>query len=78
MFYYAYINESGIVEMVLSLPSEITSPSYILIDTNDQTLVGKWYNSETGDFEEITAWYYAQINEKDIVITVFETPSQIE
>lgn len=78
MFYYAYINESGIVEMVLSLPSEITNPSYILIDTNDQTLVGKWYNSETGDFEEITAWYYAQINEKDIVITVFETPSQIE
>lgn len=77
MFYYAYINESGIVEMVLTLPSQITSPSYILIDSNDQTLVGKWYNSSTGEFEEITAWYYAQINDKGIVTAVFELPSQL-
>ncbi len=77
MFYYAYINENNIVTQIVSLPSEISVAGYIAIDSDDQTLIGKYYNASTGLFEEVTAFYYAQLNEKGIVTSVFEMPSEV-
>lgn len=78
MYYYAYINENNIVTQIVSLPSAITAANYIAIDSADQTLVGKYYNAATGAFEEVTAFYYAQLNEKGIVTGVFEMAEEIE
>lgn len=77
MFYYAYINANNIVVQIVSLPSAINVAGYIPIDSADQTLVGKYYNASTGMFEEVTAFYYAQLNEKGIVTAVFEMPSEV-
>ena len=77
MFYYAYINANNIVVQIVSLPSAINVAGYIPIESADQTLVGKYYNASTGMFEEVTAFYYAQLNEKGIVTAVFEMPSEV-
>lgn len=78
MFYYAYINESNIVTQIVSLPSAINVAGYIAIESDDQTLVGKYYNASTGLFEEVTAFYYAQLDERGLVTGVFEMPSEVE
>ncbi len=78
MFYYAYINENNIVTQIVSLPSAISVANYIAIESDDQTLIGKYYNASTGLFEEVTAFYYAQLNEKGIVTGVFEMPSEVD
>ena len=77
MFYYAYINENNIVTQIVSMPSAISVAGYIAIESDDQTLIGKYYNASTGLFEEVTAFYYAQLNEKGIVTSVFEMPSEV-
>ena len=77
MFYYAYINANNIVVQIVSLPTAINVAGYIAIDSADQTLVGKYYNASTGLFEEVTAFYYAQLDEKGIVTAVFEMPSEV-
>lgn len=77
MFYYAYINENNIVTQIVSMPSVISVAGYIAIESDDQTLIGKYYNESTGLFEEVTAFYYAQLNEKGIVTGVFEMPSEV-
>ena len=77
MFYYAYINQNNIVTQIVALPSAINVAGYIPIESDDQTLIGKYYNASTGLFEEVTAFYYAQLNEKGIVTAVFEMPSEV-
>ncbi len=77
MYYYAYINDNNIVTQIITLPSAITVANYIPISSADDTLIGKYYNAATGDFEEVTAFYYAQLNEKGIVTGVFELPSEV-
>ncbi len=78
MFYYAYIDENNIVQAVYSMPSAITGANFIQIESDDQSLVGKRYNPETGLFEEVVYYYYyAKLNDRDIVIevlTVENTP----
>ncbi len=76
MHYYAYLNDQDVVEMVMGLPSEITDSHYIPIESEDQSLVGKWYNRATGEFED-KMFYYAVLDEKDIVTEVIALPSQI-
>lgn len=76
MYYYAYLNDQDVVEMVMGLPSQITDPHYISIDSDDQSLVGKWYNRETGQFEDVM-FFYAVLNDQDIVTDVIALPSQI-
>lgn len=78
MFYYAFLNASNIVTGVYALPSEIIAPSYIAITVeqyNDPSLIGKQYVN--GQFVEVVAFYYAQLNAKDIVTAVFELPSEV-
>lgn len=77
MYYYAYINDNNIVTQIITLPSAITVANYIPISSADETLIGKYYNAATGEFEEVTAFYYAQLNEKGIVTGVFELPSEV-
>ena len=77
MYYYAYINENNIVTQIVSMPSAISVANYIAIESNDETLIGKYYNAATGLFEEVTAFYYAQLNEKGVVTGVFEMPSEV-
>ncbi|MBN7774269.1 hypothetical protein [Clostridium aminobutyricum] len=77
MYYYAYLDERDIVQMIYSLPAPISSNQFILIPTNDQTLIGKKYNRETGEFEEIVLFYYAVLGEKDIVINVIDSEVEI-
>lgn len=55
MYYYAYVDESNICTGVYALPSEITADGYIAITEEQyttQSVVGKHYNSETGEWED--------------------------
>lgn len=70
VYYYAYVNEQDIVEQVFSMPAPITSPQYISIPAYDETLIGKRYNRETGEFETVSWYYYAILGDKDIVTDV--------
>jgi hypothetical protein len=69
-YYYAYINSSNIVEQIVDLPTPIEVSSYISISSHDETLIGKRYNAETGEFEVVTWYCYAMLSEKDIVTQV--------
>lgn len=77
MYYYAYLDERDIVQMIYSMPAPISSNQFILIPTNDQTLIGKKYNRKTGEFEEIVLYYYAVLGEKDIVTSVIDSEVKI-
>ncbi|MDF2839003.1 MAG: hypothetical protein K0S60_706 [Evtepia sp.] len=69
-YYYAYINSSKIVEQIYDMPAPIDSPNYISITSHDVSLIGKRYNTETHQFEVVTWFCYAMLNEKDIVTQV--------
>ncbi len=77
MYYYAHLDENNIVDMIVALPTPISVDRYISIPTNDQTLVGKRYNSETGEFEEVIMYYYAVLGDKDIVTEVISSETEI-
>lgn len=77
MFYYAYLNEKDIVEAIYALPTKITDDRYILIPTNDQTLIGKRYNRLTGKFEDVVIFYYAVLSDKGIVMEVVSSETEI-
>lgn len=53
MFKYAQVDENYVVHSVCILSGEITDPYAIPIDTYDESLVGKKYNSHTQQFEEV-------------------------
>lgn len=78
MYYYAYINSSNICEGTYGFPSQINEASYIYLGTtDDQSVIGKRWNATTQQWEEVTNFYYAQLNEKDICIGVTEYPSAV-
>lgn len=54
MFKYAQIGEDGVVHSVCSLSGEVDDSNAIRIDAYDETLVGKRYNRETNQFEDVT------------------------
>lgn len=66
-YYYAYIDENNIVLEIVSLPSLVSIPNYIPIPANDPSLIGKKYNPITGKFEEVTAYFYAVLDSKNLV-----------
>lgn len=75
MYYYAYINESNICTGVYAMPSELNVPGYIAITEsqyNTQSVVGMYFNEETGSWEAPVTWYYAVLNERDIVTNVVD------
>lgn len=76
MHYYAYLNEQDVVETIVALPSVISHPQYIAIPSNDESLIGKKYNRETGEFEDVM-FYYAVLDEQDIVVQVVALESKV-
>ena len=78
MYYYAFINEQKICTGTYSFPSKVELPNYIYLgETDDKTVIGKRYNEVTGKWEEVVNYFYAQLNEKDICISVTELPSEV-
>lgn len=76
MYYYAYLDDNDIVVNIYSLPSIISDEHYILIDSNDTSLIGLRYNRETEQFEEVV-YYYAVLNDKDVVVNVTQSETQV-
>lgn len=65
MYYYAFVDSSNTVTGVYALPSQITADGYIAITEqqyndsqagNENSLIGKVYNPETGEFEAPIPW----------------------
>lgn len=53
MFKYAQIGEDGVVHSVCSLSGEVGDSNAIRIDVYDEALVGKRYNKDTNQFEDV-------------------------
>lgn len=66
MFYFAFINENNVVTGVYAMPSDLSNiTGYIAITEqqyndsnagNENSLIGKVYNPETGGFEVVPEW----------------------
>ena len=82
MYYFAYIDENNIVTGVYEVPSDLSSvPGYISITEAQYTvskndlpgsIIGKRYNSETGDFED-AVYYYAIIDARGVCTEVVQS-----
>ena len=56
MYYYAYIDSTGIATGTYGFPSAVDLPNYIYIgQTDDRSLVGKRWNSSRQTFEEVVS-----------------------
>lgn len=53
-YYYAFLNENDVVQLVEDWGEELNSSNAIRIDTLDQTLIGKVYDRTTGTFRSAT------------------------
>jgi hypothetical protein len=53
MYNYAQLNGEGICYAVSMLSGEVVADNMIAIDEYDESLLGKRYNRETGEFEEV-------------------------
>lgn len=65
MQFYAYVNDEGVVEMVLSAPAGMTDPHYVEISENDQSLVGK------------KLLYYALLDDRDVVTGLIAVANEL-
>lgn len=54
VYYYAILNENDICTDVVELPSTIEMDTYIQINSLDTSLIGKRYNRETLQWEEVS------------------------
>ena len=54
MYYYAQLNSKDVCVGVFSLPSPNETPDCVEIQSLDESLIGKWYNRKTGEFEVAT------------------------
>lgn len=50
IYYYAVLNEKGIVTEITAWKNEQTGDNMIRVDTDDKTLLGKWYDKENNQF----------------------------
>lgn len=64
-YYYAYLNAENICTEIVQMSTPITDPHYIRIPSNDQSLVGQYFDRALEEFK--TVYYYAVLNEKDVV-----------
>ena len=53
MFFYAQLNQESIVVAVTQTSDEIDNPLMIAMDSYDTSVLGKRYNADTGDFEDV-------------------------
>lgn len=74
MYYYAYLDANDICTQIYAMPAAISGSQFVAIPSNDQSLVGKHFNRNTSEFE--TVYYYAVLNESNIVESVMYNTTQ--
>lgn len=65
-YYYAELNEKDICVSVLEVDSQITESNYILINSLDQSLVGKWYDRFNEEFVVAPVYIAAEHSSNEI------------
>lgn len=65
-YYYAYLNADGICTEIVQVSTPISDANYIQIPSNNQSLIGQYFDRSSREFK--TVYYYAVLNEKDVVI----------
>ena len=78
MFYYALVDTNNICTAVYAMPAAISGASYVEITEtlyNDPTLIGKKYVN--GEWVEVTVYYYAILDDRNIVTNVYETATEM-
>ena len=78
MYYYALIHESNICTAVYAMPAPLTGDSYVTITEEQytsQSVLGMRY--ENGVWVEVTTYYYAILNDKNIVTNVYESETEM-
>lgn len=55
MFYYAQLNDDEIVVAVTQVTAEIEGVNMIALETYDTSVIGKRYNRDTQEFEDVPA-----------------------
>lgn len=78
MFYYALVDKNMICTNVYAMPAPISGESYIQITEelyNDPSLIGKKYDN--GEWVEVTKFYYAILDERNIVTSVYESETEM-
>lgn len=89
MVFYAYLDSSNVVTGVYALPSAITADGYVEITEqqyndsqagNENSLIGKVYNPETGEFEAPIPWSGSsdQVQYKDTTKSVSTKLDEID
>lgn len=68
MYYYAYLDKNDICTQIYAMPAQISGDQFLEIGEYDPTVVGKHYNRTLREWE--TVYYYAKLNEKNIVTGV--------
>lgn len=66
VYYYAVLDEKGIVVQVFSSSNEQTDPGLVRIETEDQSLIGKWYDEENQRFAEPPIFVLAEHSTDEI------------
>lgn len=54
VYYFAFLNGKDVCVDVGEQPVPVTEPYQVPIDSLDYSLIGKWYNRKTGEFEPAT------------------------
>lgn len=78
MYYYALVDANNICTAVYAMPAQLSGDSYIAITEeqyNDSTLIGKKYVN--GEWVEVTTYYYAILDERGLVETVYESQTEM-
>lgn len=62
MYYYALLNMNDVVWTIQSSEQPLDHPEYILIDSYDESLIGKWYDRSDNTFKEASVQQLAEIS----------------
>lgn len=76
VYYYAFLNSDDICTAIYTMPAPITGSNFIAIASNDQSLIGQYFDRSASEFKPV--YYYAETDNKKIVIkTVFYLTPQV-
>lgn len=70
MYYYAIVDSNNICTAVQASEVDINQSGYIAISQSQytsQSVIGMYFNEEVGEWQEPVHWYYAFLNDRDVV-----------
>lgn len=73
MYYYAIVDANNICTAVTASETDINQSGYIAISQsqyNSQSVIGMYFNEEVGEWQDVEHWYYAFLNDRDVVVLV--------